>query len=1492
MLELWLFYDRHYQRVPINEYDFDRMTIGSSVDDDITMLDFPFPQGSIVIEEVKDGFAIRESGKRLGILSMEDGVSVSRKGRLLTLRLTKSLSKEKAYFIGDEKEITVGMDGDAVISNIQSEHPLGKPSGGFSLLKLSTGWRIEMEKNCPLYINGEKQEGSPALACGDILQWGGMELRLLEEDVLAIRSITPVQTVLPEMELPASEMAALYPEYRRTPRMIYDLPDERVTITFPTQESEYTGRGLWLIVAPPLAMLIVLGLVAILIPRGIFIIISVTMFTVTLITSTIQYFNDKKRRKQSNEKRKRVYTAYLRNMREELYTLAKKQKDVLAFHFPSFEQMKHMTNQLSGRIWEKTLDSHDAFEFRLGTGSVPSSYGITMSTSELANRDTDDLLEQSRMMEEAFKEIQDAPITVGLASGMVGLIGKDSIIRKELNQILGQLAFFHSYHDVRFIYICKHADYSKVKWMKWLPQFTLPHMHAKGFIHNEQTRDQLLSSLYEMIRERDVDENKGKVIYSPHLVFIISDYQLIAEHMILEYLEGNKLEELGISVIFTASAQEWIPENAKTLVRYLNEREGEIVMNKKRAVRIPFRLDTVEDRTNETFARMLKTLNHQVGMVSSIPKMVGFLEMYGVKEVEQLPIHEFWLSNESAKSLAVPIGMKGNSELVELNLHEKAHGPHGLLAGTTGSGKSEFLQTLILSLAVNFHPHEVAFLLIDYKGGGMAQPFRKIPHLLGTITNIEGSKNFSMRALTSIKSELKRRQILFDRFSVSHIDDYTALYKEGVAEEPMPHLLLISDEFAELKSEEPEFIRELVSTARIGRSLGVHLILATQKPGGVIDEQIWSNARFRVALKVQDESDSKEILKNNDAASITVTGRGYMQVGNNEVYELFQSAYSRSPYLEETFEGEDEIAIVTDLGLYPLSGIRTRSDKGKAKITEIEVVTEKIVSAQHDMGIRKLRSPWLPPLAMRIEKPALIEKDTAAVPIGMIDEAEKQSQTQIGYQLMEDGNVGVFGSPGYGKSYTLLTMLLGICEKLSPEQAHAYILDYGNGSLLPLRQLPHTADYLTLGEDLKRTKLIKRITEEMTKRKRAFQQAEVNTIRMYNEVADEPFPLWFIVIDNYDIVREEMEETELAINQFGRDGQALGIYLFVSTTRAQSIRQSLMNNLKTKIVHYLMDSSEAFGVVGRLPFDLEPFPGRAAIKKEESYFAQLYLPAPGANDWEVLDSMKETVRSLKMKYEGCRTPKSIPMLPLELTTNNFYDYMDRRLKAGQLPIGLDENTVQPIVLDFTKTNHCLIIGQPQRGKTNLLKLLLQQLNEQEKGFIGIFDSFDRGLAEFGKEHEVDYLETKERLTDWLQVVELYFERTEQVYLENLQKGKQTPILPSYFIIDGYTRFLQTVDAGIQDRLAKLMKKYTHLGFNIIVSISNAEVTKGYDVLTNELKLVRQAVLFMRKSEQTLYTIPYERKEPELPMGYAHYILNGQDWKLLTPLCQLERKIAQ
>jgi len=1486
MYALWVFHDHYYQSIMIEDEN-KKITLGPRLEDSITILSLPSSAESILVEHSGDTFELSQDGKEGRILEPGRKVSLLAGDKELHILVTPLPIKSQIYYVGHKEEISISTEQlDATIyyekkDLIQTCHWYKNGEDE---------WVMDADEASSLYLNGHLIKGKQKLKVGDILFSPFLTITLLEDDLIEIHSIDDYQTELKASIRPTSEMQKKYPNYRRTPRMIYDLPDEKVQLSFPSQESSDTNRSLWLIILPPLMMLIVMAIVALVIPRGIFIIISMVMFTTTLVTSTVQFFKDKSNRKKSKERRKRIYTHYLESKRKELQELAERQADVLQFHFPAFERMKYLTEQLSDRLWERTLESPDFLQFRLGSGKVPASYSISVNSSDMSNREMDELLEESQKLEMVYREIDQLPVTADLHKGAIGLIGKESVYKNEIHQLIGQLAFFHSYHDVRFVYIFHEEEYTDWEWMKWLPHFQLPQSFAKGFIYNEKTRDQILSSIYEVLRERDIEEDSDKVRFSPHYVFIITNHQLISDHVILQYLEGE-YAHLGMSVIFAAEAKESLSDNIHTLVRYINDKQGDILIQNKKAVKIPFEMDEFKHEGNEQFARTLRTLNHQIGMTNSIPSSVSFLDMLRVKDVDQLPIQENWLSRESAKSLAVPVGLKGKEDIVELNLHEKAHGPHGLLAGTTGSGKSEFLQTYILSLAVHFHPHEVAFLLIDYKGGGMAQPFKNIPHLLGTITNIEGSKNFSTRALASIKSELKRRQRLFDRYEVNHINDYTRLYKQGKTEDPLPHLFLISDEFAELKSEEPEFIKELVSAARIGRSLGVHLILATQKPGGVIDNQIWSNARFRVALKVQNTEDSREILKNGDAASLTVTGRGYLQVGNNEVYDLFQSAWSGAPYQEESFESEDEVAIITDLGLIPLSEVSTNPSNQKEMVSEIDAVVDRIEALQEQMKLDKLSSPWLPPLSNRIYRTSFAQREENKILLSMIDEPEKQSQTPYHYELIEDGNVGVFGSSGYGKTQTLITLLMGMATQYTPEEVHYYLLDFGNGGLLPLKQLPHTADYFLIDEERKIEKFIGILDDELARRKQLFQKQEVSSIKMYNTISEEKLPLLFVTIDNFDLVKEEMQELETQINQFARDGQSLGVYMYFTATRVNSVRQSLMNNLKTKIVHYLMDSSEAYTMLGRLPFSPEAIPGRAIVKKDTAFFSQVFLPTEGKDDYEQMNLLKDEIQLLKEKYKGLMSPDPVPMLPTELTMVNFTQYTDSVRKEGLLPVGLDEELVKPVYVNFKKTKHCLVLGQAQKGKTNVLKVLANTALLQDSDHIAIFDSIDRGLSNLMKEEKVVYMENKEHITMWLNRVEELFSLREEQYNLSIQKGSALPSFsPVILIVDGYARFLQNLDALLQDRIVKCMKNYSHLGFCMIVSGNNSELTKGYDTLTVEMKQVRQALVLMKKSEQTLFTLSYDRREPEIQPGFGYYVENGKETKIQIPLMVTERKV--
>jgi len=341
-----------------------------------------------------------------------------------------------------------------------------------------------------------------------------------------------------------------------------------------------------------------------------------------------------------------------------------------------------------------------------------------------------------------------------------------------------------------------------------------------------------------------------------------------------------------------------------------------------------FMLDSYDDALAERSMR--KLANTSIGLVSrayALPQTLTFLEMLGVGRIEHLDIAKNWRENNPVKSLAVPVGVGTDGSTVMLDLHQKFQGPHGLVAGTTGSGKSEFLLTYILSLALNFHPDEVAFVLIDYKGGGLAGAFDDpangihLPHLIATITNLDGSA--ISRSLISIQSEMTRRQRVFNEAKSSSgegtmdIYTYQRLYRNKAVSEPMPHLFIISDEFAELKQQQPEFLDQLVSIARIGRSLGVHLILATQKPAGVVTDQIVSNTKFRVCLKVQDRSDSMDMLKRPEASELKETGRFYLQVGNNELFILGQSGYSGAEYEPQdqvVAKRDESVQVIDDTG--------------------------------------------------------------------------------------------------------------------------------------------------------------------------------------------------------------------------------------------------------------------------------------------------------------------------------------------------------------------------------------------------------------------------------------------------------------------------------------------------------------------------------------------------------------------------------------------------
>ncbi|MFB4475399.1 type VII secretion protein EssC, partial [Oceanobacillus caeni] len=635
------------------------------------------------------------------------------------------------------------------------------------------------------------------LEAGDGLFFHGVTLSIHEEAIYIYPSGKDIHSKLMPLVEGQHPYWEEYPDYHRSPRIIYREPDEKQTIAQPTNKPAKPSEQLGRTIIPPLVMIITFVIITMIQPRGIFIIVMLAMTVTTIIISIVYYVRSVRKYKADMKHRDKSYKEYLKRKTKDLYIKAEEQRHALEYHYPDVTQIREMAKKVDARVYEKSNFHHDFLHYRTGLGPVDASFEIDFKEEEFTLEE-DELVELAQKLHSQYEKLNDVPVVTSLIKGPVGYIGGRPLVVEQLQLMVMQLALFHSYYDVQFITIFPEEEKSEWNWMRWLPHARLRDVNVRGFVYHERTRDQVLHSLYQILKERKLvlDEKEGrneKIYFSPHYVVLITDEKLILDHTIMEFFNEDPTE-MGVSLVFVQDVLQSLPEHVTTVIDIRDAKNGNILLEEGELVNRSFVPHFPENFQKEDVSRALAPLNHLQGLKNSIPESVTFLEMYGVEKVEQLGIQARWMQNETYKSLAVPLGLRGKEDLVQLNLHEKAHGPHGLVAGTTGSGKSEIIQSYILSLAVNFHPHEVAFLLIDYKGGGMANLFKNLPHLVGAITNLDKAQ--SMRALASIKAELRKRQRLFGEHDVNHINQYQKLYKQGKAKEPMAHLFLISDEFA------------------------------------------------------------------------------------------------------------------------------------------------------------------------------------------------------------------------------------------------------------------------------------------------------------------------------------------------------------------------------------------------------------------------------------------------------------------------------------------------------------------------------------------------------------------------------------------------------------------------------------------------------------------------------------------------------------------------
>ena len=1207
-------------------------------------------------------------------------------------------------------------------------------------------------------------------------------------------------------------------------------------------------------------------------------------------TATKKY--QKKLLKKREIEREEKFTEYMEEVKEQIEEEIARQKEILEENFITIDECAKRIYNVDRSLWDHTIDQNDFLKLRVGIGNTSLNANINYQKKEF-ELNKDKLDEQMRLLAESPKIIENVPIIVSFKDAyMSGVIGDREKVVAFAKGLILQMATYYGYDEVKFVFIYDEEEENEFEFVKWLPH-SWSNDKTERYIATNETEVKEVSTYLdkEINRRKDRSEDSLNDEIPYYIVFALSK-DLSLKSDLLKRLTSIK-KNINMSLITFFDELRYIPKECSTVIEVDEESK---IYNKYDITgkSIPFNPDILIyddlDSVSVKLANIKLDLN-AAGETYHLPTLLTFLEMYNVGKVEHLNSFTRWKENDPTRSLKAPIGLNINGNLFYMDLHEKFQGPHGLIAGSTGSGKSEFIITYILSLAVNYHPDEIAFILIDYKGGGMAKALNKLPHVAGIITNLDGAE--VNRALMSIESELMRRQNIFNKtreeLRISNIDiySYQKLYRDKKVKEPLQHLFIISDEFAELKSQQPEFMNQLISTARIGRSLGVHLILATQKPSGVVDDQIWSNARAKVCLKVQDRSDSMDMLKREEAAEIKETGRFYLQVGYNESFELGQSAWAGANYIPQDkvlTQKDTSIKIIDRIGQVLKEGkIDNNIQAAKDDKKQLDAVLEYLINLANDLNV-KVKSLWLPPIPKDIyledieNNYEITHDEFNILPlIGLYDDPKNQRQVPLQLPISENGNISICGMPGSGMGMFLTTLVYSMVKEYSSEQIGLYILDFDAETLGAFKNAPQVGDVVFSTEKEKVVNLFKMLSKELDNRKKLLVDYG-GEIDLYNKKLEKKLPKLYTIIHNYEMFRETYDNEEETLQILSREGNKYGISFILTASSSMGFGFKVLQNCKMQIALQQKDDMDYSSIVGQTE-GLCPtrYVGRGLINLGSVYEFQI---AHITDDDNELSYIREFVKTL----EG-ENIKKIPILPEQVDKSIIKNYITEDLT--KITIGVNTSKLDISMYDFKSSFINMIIREKSNTYIKFIKSLISIYKNNDNYKTYIFDC--------GKELEIsDKATTKNECIELLKELELE-NRTRHNTIKNCEEeGNEIPNYDNIMIIiNSLSSLKKTVDGDdlgeqcLQVLLDKGQEKYN---INFIIIDDNKKIdTYKYDNWFKE-KFNNSNAIWLGSSIDDYYLNLIMRTPPiiaDYEEEYGYVITNGRIARI--KLIQLEEE---
>ncbi|HEY7279309.1 MAG TPA: FtsK/SpoIIIE domain-containing protein [Trebonia sp.] len=1160
----------------------------------------------------------------------------------------------------------------------------------------------------PLLVDGEAATGQRNISFGMILKIGA--------NVLEVREPQP-----PDAHLSAADDGGL--AYNRPPRIVPPAKPPRIEVPAEPKRGERVRLQLLAALIP-----VVLGVVMVKVTHqwtyGLFVLMSPVMIIG-------QWMSDRRYGRSSHKKAMKEYRQRWAEL-DGVIAAARLEEEAQRRHdAPDPAEILLTATGPRRRLWERRAADDDMLQLRIGLADQPSRIEV--------------VLDKKAGYDAAPPNVpadRDVPVTLSLKDlGVIGLAGDAASSRALARWLVVQAAALHSPRDLSIVILSDDPRAAEHwNWVRWLPHCT-PQQGADcvamvGCDASTVMRrvNELAAQAAERMRELSASSSSNAV--PPHRTLVVLDGARTLRRVagLPQVLATARMT--GISAICLEENERSLPEECAAVVSWDSYSPAYVAVRGGTDVPGLILADQVGVGWADRAARALapiRDISREDGQ-AAIPSSARLLDLLGMPAPSADSVLSLW--QRFGRTTAVPIGVGADGAFV---VDVRADGPHALIAGTTGAGKSELLQTLIASLAAANRPEAMNFVLIDYKGGSAFKDCARLPHTVGMVSDLDG--HLTERALASLAAELKRREEILLHAGAKDIEDYweTVTRSRGGSFEPLPRLMLVIDEFASLVAELPDFVTGLVGIAQRGRSLGVHLVLATQRPAGVVSADIRANTNLRIALRVTDAAESMDVIDVADAAKIakSTPGRCYVRSGASAPTAV-QSARigGRRPGAVRAAAAARAMPVPWQTLGYPVPSLSAADSSTGDMDTDLSVLVDAIAGAASRLGIPAQRSPWLEPLASSVTLDSVPAAATSGAPgevpavtFGLTDVPARQERVPLALDLAQGGHLVVAGAARSGRSTVLRTIAGSVAATTSPADVHIYGLDCGSGSLLPLSQLPHCGSVVSRDQIDRIERFIATMRGEITRRQQVLAAsgfAGVAEQRAHTSSPAERLPWMLLLLDWWEGYVAAFEQYDFgrlidSMLQILREGPAVGLRAVVTTDRSALIGQ-VGTVFQRRMVLNLADREDAsYAGLSVRAMPAHQDPGRIVFLGDDGHLleAQVALLAPDPSGPAQVAAIYQLAERAAARFG--QPPRSLRPLRTDLLPVRTTVAETLALEPGFTPpsplwalVGAGGDELGPVGIDIGADGPGVVVaGPPRSGRSTALLTMATSLLREE-----------------------------------------------------------------------------------------------------------------------------------------------------------------------------------